>query len=395
MAARRAVGCWRGTGTALVQMPVLFTNCEGTAAGRIRPSRCQHFNVGPRQFRRFASKDTEQPHPAIAETLATEAKRALQESQESWNQGDFVQCAEKCRVVTEEMFGPLCHAAVREANWETVCSAHVNGACALKALHRYDEAAASCEEGLKIMSRRFSKHKKQVVQILDLLAELCLLCGHLDDADKHIDRALKVKAAFPWQGASLAATWNLQAQLNVQRGNLEAAKRSFRKSLDGHVSSSGGQQGELPSAAAVVLSNYAGLLRQQGLIGEAVQCYMKALEIFEATVGPESEAVGRTLVELGAMYVEVGVGGPRAVEPLTRGLAVLSGSLGGDHPSVVTTMDWLTKCMARGTADATIDIPEGCPVERLLEQHGKEKPDTPRVASLRQQLAMGGIVGDA
>lgn len=355
----------------------------------------RHFTVGPGQCRRFASKDAEQPHPAIVETLATEAQRALQESQESWNQGDFTQCAEKCRVVTEEMLGPRCHPSVREANWEALCSAHVNGACALKALHRYDEAAASCEEGLKIMSRRFSKHKKQVVQILDLLAELCLLCERLGDAEKHIDRALKVKEAFPWHGASLATTWNLQAQLHVQRGNLEAAKRSFRKSLDGHVSSSGGQKGESPKAAAVVLSNYAGLLRQQGLIGEAVQCYLKAVEIFEATIGPESEAVGRTLVELGAMYVEVGVGGTRAVEPLTRGLAVLSGSLGGDHPSVVTTMDWLSKCKAGGEAVVSIDVPEGCPVEKLLEQHGKEKPDSPRVASLKQQLAMGGIVGDA
>lgn len=333
------------------------------------------------QSRRFASKDSDEPHPAIAETLAAEAQLALQESQTSWNQGDFTQCAEKCRMVTEELLGPRSHASVREANWELLCSAHVNGACALKALHRYDEAAVTCEEGLKIMSRRFSKNKKGVVQILDLLAELCLLCGRLDDAELHIARVLKVKETFPWQGASLAASWNLQAQLHVQRGNLESAKRSFRKSLGGHVSSSASRKGDFPAAAAVVLSNYAGLLRQQNLIGEAVQCYSKAIEIFEVTAGPESEAVGRTLVELGAMYVEVGAGGTRAVEPLARGLAVLSGSLGGDHPSVLTTMEWLTKCKTGGKVDVAIDVPEGCPVERLLEQHKKEKSDLPRAAS--------------
>merc|ERR1712151_993501 len=121
----------------------------------------------------------------------------------------------------------------------------------------------------------------------------------------------------------------------------------------------------LPPAGAVVLSNYAGLPKEQNKYGEAAQLYCLAIEIFEARVGPESEAVGRTLMELGALYVEAGRR-RAAVEPLTRAMVVLSSALGAEHTSVAATMAWLGRCRGPDEEAEALEFPPGCPVERLL-----------------------------
>jgi len=282
---------------------------------------------------------------------------------------------EKCRRVAEELLGPTRPPTLRGEHWLKLASANVNGACALKALGRHEEALEMGAEGLRLLERRFSHHKAQVAQVLDLMAELCLLCGQQGEAEQHLARALKLKTDFAFPQASLAASWNLQGQAFTQGGNVEGAKAAFRRALAAHLV----QSSEPPAAAATVLSNYAGLLRQQGHYGEAAQLYRRAAEIFEAQLGPDHAAVGHTLVELGAMHVQAGSRGHSAVEPLTRALVVLSTALGDRHSSVLATMGWLSKC--RGSAaeasgpEAEAEArqgpwaePAGCPVERLLAE---------------------------
>jgi tetratricopeptide (TPR) repeat protein len=317
--------------------------------------------------------DTETLHPAVAEAIIQEVDSVLQESQEHWARGEFTQCAEKCKRVADELLGPESPVSLRKSTWQRSASARINGACALKALQRIEDAVEECEKGLKLMESHLIKNRNEVMQILDLLAELCLMCGRIDDAERHIARAIQLKKDFPWRKASLGATLNLQAQAKVQRGEFENARALFSRALDAHVSVAEGAAAKssetlLPSAAAVVLSNYAGMLRTQSLFGEAVEYYSEAADIFEAQLGPESESLGRTLVELGATYIAAGFGS-RATEPLTRALVVLSSALGPDHPSVAATMEWLPRCneVSPPPDDTLMLCPsQGSPVERLL-----------------------------
>jgi len=313
-------------------------------------------------------------HPAVVDAIVDEAKGLLEESQRHWSNGELAACAERCHRVASELLGPDRPEEVREALWQLRASAHVNGACALKALQRHEEALVQCEAGLEIMKRRLTQNRQQVIQILDLSAELALLCSRPSDGDKYAERALSMKEAFPWHQASMATSWNLRAQACVQQGDVEKARGLFAKALAIHVKmTKGGVQGALPAAAAVVLSNYAGALRSIGGHAEAAKLYQKAIDIFEAANGPESEALGRTLVELGATYIEASVGGRTAAAPLTRAMLVLSAALGEAHPSVGATASWLAKCKneseeASEAALASLlsKVAPGCPVERLL-----------------------------
>merc|ERR1719356_913508 len=122
----------------------------------------------------------ENAHSAAAEAIFKEVDNLLQESQEHWGQGEFAECAEKCRRVAEELLGGGCQTSVREAAWQRLASAHVNGACALKALQKTEDAVRECEKGLKLMERRLAKNKNEVMRILDLLGELCLMCGRIE-----------------------------------------------------------------------------------------------------------------------------------------------------------------------------------------------------------------------
>merc|ERR1712224_425462 len=138
--------------------------------------------------------------------------------------------------------------ALREAMWRRLTQAYVNGAAALKVLDRHEEAIAACEEGLKLLDRHFSKHKADVVHVLDLLAELCLVLGQVDKAEQHIARALQIKDGFLEPGhPGIAVSLNLRAQAYVQQGNLESAKKTFVHSLAIHVArAEGGVDGKLP-----------------------------------------------------------------------------------------------------------------------------------------------------
>lgn len=311
-------------------------------------------------------------HPAVAEALVNEANHCLEESRGHWSRSEYAECADKCRRVADEILGPARPDSLREATWQQQASARVNAACALKALHRHEEALSECEQGLKLMERRLPKSRDQVMQILDLLGELYLLCGRLDEADRSVARAIQLKEPFPWRQASMAVSLNLQAQAKAQRGDFTGARTSFRRALAAHVGklSTNSSIEALPVGAAVVLSNYAGLLREQRETAEAVAVYGKAIEIFETKLGPDNEAVGRTLMELGVTQLSAGLGGSVAAEPLTRALVVLTGALGADHPSVLATIGWLAKCRDEGVqpAEATPMLTKqaGCPMERLL-----------------------------
>lgn len=359
-----------------------FRRCAGTALTHLRTSsdglvhRSKHCVLPSTsllsQWVQTHSTAAQPLHPAVADAIVDEANQLLEESRQHWAKGEYEQCAEACRRVAEDLLGDS-NAKLQGDHYQLAASAHVNQACALKVLHRHQAALDASEKGLKLLERRFSKHKSEVTKVLDLVAELCLLCGNIEQADQHIARSLQIKEAFPWHAESLAVTWNLKAQAYVQRGNWEGAKQYFGRSLHAHVTNSKG--GNLPAAAAVVLSNYANLLKENGKYGEAAQFYGKAMDVLEAQLGPDNEAVGRTLVELGAMYVLAGHK-KHAVEPLTRAMVVLSTALGADHPAVLATMSWLGKC--RGSQDQvddqggeTLHAPGGCPVERLLAETSK------------------------
>jgi len=334
--------------------------------------------VGSRSLRASSSlgassSATSEPlHPAVEDAIKDEVDQAVKDSERFWNEGDFTRCAERCVFVVDDLLGPNKPKKLRNACWEQLLSSYINGACALKQLQQYEEAIRLCKEGLRIINRQFASQKQQAVHVLDLLAELCLFQGQVDEAETHVARSLKVKEiSFPGGLDSLASSWNLQAQCRLQQGDLEGAKALFRRALAANVEVAGGLE-QASSKVAVVLCNYASLVRQQGHLGEAVQLFEKAGAIFEHL--DEQEAFGRALVELGATYVGGGVTDRRAMEPLTQAMLVLGTALDSEHPSVQATMRLLSRCKDQTSkADASFaEAPAGDALERLLTTRGSE-----------------------
>ena len=235
-----------------------------------------------------------------------------------------------------------------------LATARVNAAYALKQLCKYEEARVECDAGLQVLCKEYNSYKPAVAATLDLLAELCVALGDLDDAAKHAERAIEIRSIWGNNDSTaLATSYNVLGAVRLEQGDRAEARRAFREALRLHVlqenpnwPSKENQADVLSVPSAVALSNYAGILRKENKTAGCIEALRCSAEAFEANLGEEDPIVGMVLCELGATLVRDAQFN-EAAEPLRKSLAILTKAYGFQHPHTLAAIEWSAHCANR------------------------------------------------
>lgn len=236
---------------------------------------------------------------------------------------------------------------------------------------RFAEAAPILEEALRIFERKLGPDHLTTAATANNLAQVEEEIGRTAAAEAHYQRALEIRERLLGpEDSSVAATLNNLAVLYRRSDRPLDAERIYQRSLELWERSRGGEH----PAYGRTLANLAALYQSLGRFEEAESRYARALAIAEAAFGsnhlevaqvqwglasvlaargkpeaeslyhralltrvkahgPESAAVGRSLLGVGAYYA--GLRHWREAEPLIRkGASILEQVLGRRSPEV-------------------------------------------------------------
>ncbi len=179
---------------------------------------------------------------------------------------------------------------------------------------RHGEARALLSRALDIRERTLGADHYLVAESLDLLGDVQLTAGEFADAQRMIERALAVKQTVlgvdhPSTGRSYIALSNA---LRLQ-GDLDAAQKTLATGIETLTEALGAKHLDVAQA----LHSAQGLHAVRGEWTEVRAMRERILEIYEASLGPSHEFVGRALNDLGAVLTE-NLGMHAEAEPILR-----------------------------------------------------------------------------
>ena len=173
---------------------------------------------------------------------------------------------------------------------------------------------------------------------------------HLDDAERHLQRAVDLRERLG-SAAALAASVARLASLIRFRGEPQRALPLYRRALALQER----ERGAVSAAAACALDNLALCLSECSQLREAIESTRRALQIYEREEGPDGENVSVCLANLAVMLEDAG--DLLQAEQLCReALTRRRRAHGDDHVDVATALDNLSGILRRqGRTDSALE----------------------------------------
>jgi CHAT domain-containing protein/Tfp pilus assembly protein PilF len=212
----------------------------------------------------------------------------------------------------------------------------------LKDAGLYVEALARAGHALQLREAVLGSTHPEVARCLDLVGEIYLYQGNMDNAGSLLRRALAIReAALGMNHPDVAESLNNLAVVYCSQGLYGQSEALYQRSLTIRETVLG--KGHPDVAAS--LSNLAALYYEQGLYSRAEPLMRRSLLLWEASLGREDPLVATALNNLAYLYQVQGL--HRRAEPLARrALALWEASLGKKHPNVATSLDNLASIYA-------------------------------------------------
>jgi len=127
----------------------------------------------------------------------------------------------------------------QDVQWLKLCAAQINSAFVLKVMCQFEEAAQLAEKGAKLLDKHYSQHKQQTAEAFELLGEILLLKGDIDEADQAVQRSLTIKKSFLTNISgnqdltpTLATPYNLAGRVCEKRADFEKAMENYVKAFE-------------------------------------------------------------------------------------------------------------------------------------------------------------------
>ncbi|HEX7700029.1 MAG TPA: tetratricopeptide repeat protein, partial [Kofleriaceae bacterium] len=159
-----------------------------------------------------------------------------------------------------------------------------------------------------------------------------LAAGHLDEAERQLDLALK-SAEADHDNTVIASTSNDLSRLASARGRPAQAEPFDRRALAIYTAEYGPEH----PVTLIAAGNLAGTLNDLGRYDEARTIYEQALVVTERISAPDSQDVAYALNNVATSAAQAG-DFPRARTMLERSLAIFEHSLGPSHPTVAAVV---------------------------------------------------------
>ena len=247
-------------------------------------------------------------------------KEAFELQEKGWY-GEALPKWEQCAQMEEESFGPRRDFLGRVYNEIGFCNHQ---------LHRYPAARHHYERALSFYSNPLHFRKYEKAFTLNNLALLLLETGHLQQAEKFVNRSLKIlEQRFGKGNPQLAQVLNNMAKSYIQTGQYAKA----REILDRVVAIEKTTMCRYYPEVMVTLHLYAEYFFQTGSPDEAESCCREVLSIKQSHHGQEHPVLISTLNNLASFYVRLDRVAA-ATSVYERILAIIEAKQGPNHPTV-------------------------------------------------------------
>ncbi|MEM1177153.1 MAG: serine/threonine-protein kinase [Acidobacteriota bacterium] len=215
----------------------------------------------------------------------------------------------------------------------------------------YSSGRDLADEALGIREVRLGKTHVEVLETLDLLANLERRAGRLDEAEPHVERLVQARRA---QGnpLELAAALNTLANLRWRQERLDEAETLHRSALELRIKvredlrRQGQSDPAVEAALSASLNNLGVLLWSLKKFDEAELILRRAADEAEARLGADHPRVADLLGNLSLILYE----DRRFEESLKlhrRVLAIRRRALGPRHPDTATAMENFANALTR------------------------------------------------
>lgn len=166
------------------------------------------------------------------------------------------------------------------------------------------EAVIYFEKILNVAEQAVGHDSPALAAILGQLGRFYLISDRREAAEKILVRITGlIGDSPPEQTPGYLSVLQLQAQLNVERGDVDAAEEIFNRAI-ALATKYGGPQG---GAVGINLFNLATFhLLTAGRFQDAIKNYAKALDIFKRESGDHAPMVGYTLLGASHAYAKIG-----------------------------------------------------------------------------------------
>lgn len=165
------------------------------------------------------------------------------------------------------------------------------------------ESVVLVERALSIAEQTFGRESPALAAALAQLGSFYLAAGRNDAAEKTLARIDSLIGDNPPERTpGYVSVLELRAQLNAERGNIEDAEASFARAI-AIARKYGGLQG---NAVGNNSFNLAAVYLRAGRPKEAIDYFVKALDIFKRESGDRAPIVGYTLIGAAEAYAKIG-----------------------------------------------------------------------------------------
>ncbi|KAF4667289.1 hypothetical protein FOZ61_008440 [Perkinsus olseni] len=288
-----------------------------------------------RTARTFTTKAPSQNEPEALLTI----EKYMDEAMQSFGQGSLRECLTSNNKAIE-LFEEDGNKGLRRQQHQRYAAAYLNNAFVMKQLGAYQEAKEAADKGLAILMKKYTMHKREIAETLDLLGELCQNLELTEEGKSHVSRSIELKTALYGANAiQLAVPMNIRGALQLQQGHLDKARSDFLRALTYTVKYHSAGKPVHPQIA-VCLSNLAGVLKKEDKLDECRQIYTEVVDSMSQEFGRTSPVTAQALCDLGATYV--GLKHKKlAQSTLTEALHASTVSRGIEHPLTQRIAEWL------------------------------------------------------
>jgi serine/threonine protein kinase/tetratricopeptide (TPR) repeat protein len=208
-------------------------------------------------------------------------------------------------------------------------------------LGQFDAAGRLLERALEIRRASLDEGDADVAASLQHLGELRRCEGAYDIAERHFRDALRIRLdRLGPDDAKTAASLNGLALALLDQGRLDEAEEQHRRALETYR-----RANAEPAYVAIVLANYAGLLRARGATARAAAVQRDALDALLAAYGSENVDVASCKSNLGVLLFE-SARYDEAVTLCREALTTHEALLPNDHPTKAQSLHNLGSVLA-------------------------------------------------
>ncbi len=248
-----------------------------------------------------------------------------------------------------------------------------------------EDAINSFEQALRVLRRALGPKHPALAIMHNNYAVLLHGRQDLAGAQAQLEKAVAIQREALGQHPATAMSIDNLGGTMLLRGNVEPGGALVQEALAMRRETLGSEHPEV----AASLVNVAGALEIAKDWGGARRHYEQALAMFEKAGVPDNPVIAQTIANLGVLALREGAI-QRGHDQCRRGLTILEGMVGAEHPTLVLPL------MGLGWAQLELDQPEAAlaTLERAHALRDRGQADAPAMVRLLLARALDETGGD-